>query len=176
MFRSLGQSLRAVNHRDLSKDPRLQLMSKLWISLSEQQQEDVCRQTFDNLETSADTNSFQMRSQDNTLDLIRQLDDLTRQVIRQHQKDSDLQDNCQFEVGSVLREVTNPQELQALVQIISQQMSIAESGEEAAVRDASNLSVIDQSTYSILSAVMENFCSQSNNFDDRDAASTQNAW
>ena len=175
MFRSLGQSLRAVNHRDLTKDPRLQLMSKLWISLSEQQQEDVCRQTCANLETSAaDTNSIQIRSQDNTVDLIRQLDDLTRQVIRQHQKDSDLQDNCQFEVGSVMREVTNPQELQALVQIISQQMSLAECGEEAAVRDASNLNVIDQSTYSILSAVMGNFCSQSNNFDDRDAAGTQN--
>lgn len=165
MFRSFGQSLRAINSRDLSKDPRLQIMARLWISLSEQQREDVCRQT------SADTNRLQTNAcqSDHTQisDMIRLLDDQTRDVIRQNQQQDSsgddgqgLQDNCQLEVGSVFRDVTSHQELQALVQMISRQLSDSECGDDDVSRDASNLCVFDQTSYSILSAVMDKFCNQ----------------
>ena len=43
MFRSFGQAIRsvAVKNGDYLQDPRLQLMARLWIQLSEQDKTDI---------------------------------------------------------------------------------------------------------------------------------------
>ena len=94
MFRSFGQAIRyaAVKNGDYLQDPRLQLMARLWIQLSEQDKTDIALKVQNNSQNeddSADVGILEIHK-DATRDYLRRLDNQAAEIMRRHGRENNL--------------------------------------------------------------------------------------
>ena len=94
MFRSFGQAIRsaAVKNGDYLQDPRLQLMARLWIQLSEQDKTDIALKVQNNSQNEADSADIDILEihKDATRDYLRRLDNQAAEIMRRHGRENNL--------------------------------------------------------------------------------------